>query len=169
MKTSIKFLILIFSVVFMTSCFDNGDDTTPRTEADELAELTEYIDTLNNRGLDVDTTALGVYYIVDTVGSGPYPVPGDTCIVKYQGYTFDGYLFDASSRHSSDGNYEFVLGNPPLIDGWDDGMRVINEGSTTHLIIPSSLAYGANGAYPAIGPYQTLIFKIEMVDIKQAY
>ncbi len=170
MKTSIKFLILALSVAFVSSCIeDPDDDTPPRTEAQELSQLAVYIDTLNNRGLDVDTTELGVYYIIDSLADGVYPVPGDTCIVKYEGYTLDGYMFDASARHSTDGTYEFILENPPMIEGWDDGMRVINEGSSAHLIIPSSLAYGSIGAYPAIAPYQTLIFYIEMLEIKQAY
>ena len=169
MKNLIRFLLFFAAIVAFASCIDDAISEDPRTEADELASLEVYIDTLHNRGLDVDTTAMGIYYIIDSLGNGPYPVPGDTCIVKYDGYTLDGYMFDSSSRHNTDGKYEFILGNPPLIEGWDNGVQVINQGSTVYLIIPSEFAYGANGVYPSIGPYQTLIFKIEMVEIKQAY
>lgn len=167
MKTSIKILILALSAVIVTSCFDDGDDTPPRTEADELLLLNAYLDTLDNRGVDVDTTDLGVYYVIDSVGSGPYPTTGDTCIVKYDLRTIGGYLIDASSRHSTDGNYEFVLDKTQMIKGWNDGIKHIREGSIAYLIIPSKFGYGANVLL--FDPYETLIFKIEVVEIKQAY
>ena len=170
MKQTIELLILVLSVGIMASCMDNGIDEPPRTEADELAELKVYLDTLENRGLDIDTTAFGVYYVVDTEGTGPFPVNGDTCIVKYDGFFMSGYLFDSSSiNNPTDSTYQFNLNVPPMIEGWDDGMKVINEGALVFLIIPSEFAYGSAGRYPAIGPYETLIFRIEMIDIKQAY
>lgn len=164
MKTSIKFLILALSVAFISSCIEDGDDTPPRTEAQELSELSTYIDTLDNRGIDVDTTAMGVYYIIDSLGSGVYPQEGDTCVVNYYLYDIQGYLYD----YSENGNFEFILGETPMVMGWDDGIRQINEGTTAYLIIPSEYGYGATGYY-SIGPYQTLIFNVEMVEIKQAY
>lgn len=170
MKLVTKILMLAFAGFLAVSCLENGTgDVVERTEAMELTELSTYLDTLENRGVDVDTTDIGVYYVVDSLGAGPFPHTGDTCIVSYEGYTLGGYLFDASSIHSEDGKYEFVLENPPMITGWDNGMKYINEGSIVYLIIPSEFAYGAYGAYPAIGPYETLIFAIEMVEIKQAY
>lgn len=169
MKLLTKFMILAVAVVAMASCLNTEDvATVPRTEADELADLSAYIDTLQNRGLDVDTTAMGVYYVVDSVGNGPYPEIGDTCVVKYDGFLLSGMLFDSSSGHNSEGTYEFVLDESGYIAGWTDGMKVINEGALVYLIIPSEFAYGALGS-SVIGPYQTLIFAIEMVDIKQAY
>jgi FKBP-type peptidyl-prolyl cis-trans isomerase len=77
-------------------------------------------------------------------------------------------LFDTSSSHNAEGTFEFVMDESAFIRGWTDGMRVINEGALVYLIIPSEFGYGATGSY-TIGPYETLIFAIEMVDIKQAY
>ena len=170
MKLVTKFLLLAFAGIVVVSCMENEtSDIVEKTEAMELEELSVYLDTLEQRGVDIDTTEIGVYYVVDSLGEGPFPHTADTCIVQYEGYTLSGYLFDASALHSEDGNYEFVLENPPMITGWDNGMKHINEGSVVYLIIPSEFAYGSNGVYPAIGPYETLIFAIEMVEIKQAY
>ncbi len=169
MKLLTKFMVLAIAIVAMASCLNTEDvEEVTRTEAQERAELSIYLDTLQNRGLDIDTTALGVYYVVDSLGNGPYPVIGDTCVVKYDGFLINGVLFDSSTNHNGEGTYEFVLDENTFIRGWTDGMKVINEGSLVYLIIPSEFAYGASGSYP-IGPYQTLIFAIEMVDIKQAY
>jgi len=156
-------------VVAMASCLNSEDvEEITRTEAQELADLEIYLDTLQNRGLDIDTTALGVYYVVDSLGTGPYPATGDTCVVRYDGFLLNGMLFDTSSSHNAEGTFEFVMDESAFIRGWTDGMRVINEGALVYLIIPSEFGYGATGSY-TIGPYETLIFAIEMVDIKQAY
>lgn len=168
-KTLLKALVALIAIIVVASCITPVDPTIDQTEAGEQAILKEYIDTLHGRGLDVDTTDLGVYYVVDEEGSGLYPTDGDTCILKYQGFLLSsGYIFDNSAYYSTDSTFTYIIGTPGYIDGWDDGMRVVKEGSTTYLIIPSSLAYGSTGYY-TIGPYETLVFKIDMVEIKQAY
>jgi len=169
MKLVTKFMIMAIAIVALASCLNTEDvEEVTRTEAQELAELDVYLDTLQNRGLNIDTTTLGVYYVVDSVGNGPYPVIGDTCVVKYDGFLLNGFLFDSSTSHNTEGTYEFIMDETAFIQGWTDGMKVINEGALVYLIIPSEFAYGAMGSYP-IGPYETLIFAVEMVDIKQAY
>jgi FKBP-type peptidyl-prolyl cis-trans isomerase FkpA len=170
MKLVTKFLMMAFAGILMVSCLENQtDDIIERTEAMELEELSVYLDTLTQRGIDLDTTELGVYYVLDSVGNGPYAVPGDTCIVKYNGFLMSGYMFDSSVWHSADSTFQVILNETPVIEGWTDGLQVIGEGTSGHLIIPSSLAYGGSTAYYPIGPYETLIFAIEMVEIKQAY
>ena len=170
MKTSLRLLILVLGVAFLASCLDDGVDEPSRTEADELAEISIYLDTLENRGLDVDTTELGVYYVIDSLADGPFPQSGDTCIVKYNLFTMSGYLIDSSLGNSNnpEGTFQFTLDVTNMVEGWNDGIKHINEGSKAYLIVPSSYGYGANQYY-SIGPYQTLIFSIEMVEIKQAY
>ena len=168
-KTLLKIFIAVVGVIAMASCMENDNPANNRTLAQEQAELNVYIDTLQNRGFDVDTTDLGVYYIVDEEGEGAYPADGDTCIVKYEGYLLSNWaLFDASAYYTEDSTYSYVMGDTQVLPGWADGMKVINEGSVTYLIIPSSLAYGSNGNNYNIGPYETLIFRVDMVDIKQA-
>ncbi len=170
-KTFIKLFSVIISVLAVVSCIQPIDPAIERTEALEMELLNEYIDSLHNRGLDVDTTALGVYYVIDNQGEGPYPAEGDTCVLKYQGFLLsNNVIFDASANYNpTDSTYSYLMGDNQVIPGWKDGMRVINEGARAYLIIPSNLAYGSTGNYYNIGPYETLIFKIDMVDIKQAY
>jgi len=170
-KTLIKIFIVLIAVIGVVSCIDPINPGFERTQAVELDELSTYIDTLHNRGLDVDTTDLGVYYVVTQESDGPYPVSGDTCVLKYEGFLLStGAIFDASAYHNStDSTYTYLMGDDQVITGWSDGMKVINEGSQVYLIIPSSFAYGSTGNNYNIGPYETLIFKIDMLEIKQAY
>ena len=127
--------------------------------------LTNYINTLIANGRDVDTTDLGVYYVVLEEGEGEYAKTGDTLSVGYSGYFVDGTLFDTSNYNDNNGKFEFVLGGISLIPGWEDAMKVMNKNAKIQFIIPSELAYGSTGQ-GTIPPYTTLVFVIKMLDIK---
>lgn len=159
LKLITRFLLVSIIAVAVFAC--NDDEYTPPTKVEEQALLNEYLDTLTNRGYQVDSTALGVYYIIDSIGNGTYPAVGDTCVVKYTGFLVTGGAFDSSG----DDTWEFVLGTEGFIDGWNDGMKVIDEGGEAHLIIPSELGYGEMG-YGIIPPNTSLVFAVEMVEIK---
>ncbi|MDX8339811.1 FKBP-type peptidyl-prolyl cis-trans isomerase [Draconibacterium sp. IB214405] len=156
-----RFLLAIIIGVVVVSCIEEGEEYIPPTQAEEDALLSEYLDTLQNRGLDIDTTALGVYYVIDSVGNGTYPVIGDTCEVMYTGFFIDGSVFDSTG----DNTWEFELGDEGVIPGWTDGMQVIDEGGRAFLIIPSELAYGTTG-YGSVPPNTSLVFVVDMVEIK---
>ncbi|KAF0237104.1 MAG: FKBP-type peptidylprolyl [Prolixibacteraceae bacterium] len=142
------------------------DETSVPTRGEEQINLKKYLDDIISRKNDVDTTELGIYYVTMKEGTGAYPKTGDTLTVGYAGYFIDGRLFDTSYWHNqTDSTYTFVLGNPPMIKGWDDGMKVINKNARVQLIIPSDFAYGSAGS-GFIQPYQTLVFVIIMKDIK---
>lgn len=170
MKTKflLQFLIGLSSVVLMSSCLDmiDEEDETP-TRAQEIQLLNTYLDSLAAQGNDIDTTDLGVYYVEIEEGEGEVAQPGDTLIVGYAGYFINGQMFDSSNYNSEDGKMEFVLENPPLIAGWDSGMKVMNEGSKYQFVVPSEYAYGSEGGgiFP---PYSTLIFVVKMFEIKPA-
>lgn len=161
LKLVTRFLLAIIIGVAVVSCMDEGEEYIPPTKAEEEAILNDYLDTLANRGLDIDTTALGVYYVTDSVGNSIYPIYGDTCVVKYTGFFIGGGVFDSTG----DNTWEFVLGSEGLIDGWNDGMQVIDEGGEAYLIIPSELGYGETG-YSTVPPNTSLVFAVEMVEIK---
>jgi FKBP-type peptidyl-prolyl cis-trans isomerase len=74
-------------------------------------------------------------------------------------------LFDSSKLTQADSTWEFELGNPAMIPGWDDGMKVINKGAQVQLIIQSKLAYGIYGS-GEIPPNNTLLFVVDMVNIE---
>lgn len=161
LKLVTRLVLAIIIGVAVVSCIDEGEEYVPPTKAEEAAILKEYLDTLENRGLDIDTTALGVYYVIDSVGNGTYPVEGDTCVIKYTGFFIGGGVFDTSG----DDTWEFILGDDQIIDGWNDGMQVIDEEGEAFLIIPSEFAYGERG-YGSVPPNTSIVFSIEMVEIK---
>jgi FKBP-type peptidyl-prolyl cis-trans isomerase FkpA len=164
-RIGIYFLLGILITGFLTSCLEGKDYNVP-TWDEEQVNLKKYLNNLVAKGNDIDTTGLGVYYVTIDEGTGVYPKTGDTLTVGYAGYFIDGYIFDASAWHNKeDSTFTFVLGNPPFIKGWDDGMKVINKNARVQLIIPSDLAYGSSGQ-GVIPPFQTLVFVVIMKDIK---
>jgi len=157
-------LILVGAVV--SSCLYGGNDEEEEPSLEkEMAILDEFIREAEKDGFNVDTTELGVYYFVVDEGLGAYPQMGDSLTVIYDGYLMNGYLFYSSAWNFENGKWGFVLGEEETIEGWDDGMQVIKKGSTVQLMIPSSLAYGANWKGTEIPPYSTLVYVVEMVDI----
>jgi len=165
-KVFINLGLALLMAVFLASCFDNSLDVPDQenTEAIEMQLLQNYLDTLN-MSYDVDTTELGVYYIVIEEGEGDYPKDGDTLTVGYTGYLINGFLFDSSDIYYDDGKWEFVVGDSTIIEGWNNGIKNINEGGLIQLIVPSKLAYGSEGHFN-VGPYETLIFVVELFDMK---
>ncbi len=165
MKKFAAILVLgILLVGTITSCLKTNE-TEEYTREEEQLNLKSYIDNLITKGYDVDTTDLGIYYITIDEGTGDYAKTGDTLTVGYAGYFTDGYLFDSSIWHSEDSTFTFILGNPPLIQGWDDGMKVINKNGKVELIVASDFAYGSLGS-GVINPFQSLVFVVSMKDIK---
>lgn len=164
-KFAYIFILGILLAVTGTSCLKINETAEP-TREEELVNLNSYIENLISKGNDVDTTEMGVYYITIDEGTGEYPKTGDTLTVGYAAYFSDGYLFDSSIwRNTTDSTYTFVLGNPPILQGWDDGMKVINKKAKVQLIVPSDFAYGSSGS-GIVKPFQTLVFVVSMKDIK---
>lgn len=159
----IAFSILTVGLVFSLSCInDNGIEE--RTFEEELAELDSMLYKLTENGYDIDTTELGVFYIVKEPGEGPLPQPGDTCYIDYIGYFSDGTLFDRSDYYHSNGIWKFIYGNPDMIPGLKSGLGRMNEGAKIEMIIPSNLAYGEKGT-SNIPPFTTLIYLSKMHEL----
>ncbi len=164
-KAGFKFLTGIFLIAFLSSCLGFADEPVVSSQRAEQAELSAYLKTLTENGNDIDTTDSGIYYIMLEEGEGEFPKEGDTLVVGYVGYFIDKTLFDASDKYEENGTFEFVLGNPPNIPGWDKGMKLVNKNAKVQLIIPSQFAYGSTGSGD-IPPYKTLVFVVKMIDIK---
>jgi peptidylprolyl isomerase len=99
------------------------------------------------------------------VGKGPKAKSGDTLSVQYTGVKFsDGKKFDASWDRGAE-PFQFPVGGGQVIPGWDQGIPGMRVGGRRELIIPSDLAYGAQGSPPTIGPNETLIFVVDLVKI----
>ena len=109
--------------------------------------------------------------ITDTkVGTGFTPKPGQICIVHYTGWLYEngakGKKFDSSVDRKKP--FSFVLGEHKVIEGWERGVNTMKVGGKRTLIIPPSLAYGSAGGGSAIPPNATLIFEVELLDVKAA-
>lgn len=105
----------------------------------------------------------GLQYKVIKAGEGEKPTDTDMVTVNYQGTLIDGTEFDSSYKRGEPAIFP-VNG---VIPGWTEALKLMKPGSTWMLFIPAGLAYGANGAPPAIGPNQTLVFKVELLKVQK--
>lgn len=103
------------------------------------------------------------------VGTGAEAVAGSTVSVNYAGWFYDGTKTDAKgvqfTTSTGSGPLEFVLGTGTVIEGWERGAVGMKVGGLRRLVIPPSLAYGS-GRYGIIPPNATLVFEIELLEIK---
>ena len=99
------------------------------------------------------------------VGSGATAEPGKQVSVQYVGVSYlNGRQFDASWDRGEP--FTFQLGAGAVIPGWDEGVKGMKVGGRRQLVIPPDLAYGPQGSPPAIGPNETLVFVIDLLDVK---
>lgn len=109
----------------------------------------------------VVTLKSGLQYKVISTGNGAIPKSSDTVKCHYEGRLINGAVFDSSIRRGKPA--EFPVNG--VIAGWVEALQLMPVGSKWQLYIPSDLAYGPHGAGQAIGPNETLIFDIELLDI----
>ena len=111
---------------------------------------------------EVTVTESGLQYEVITDGDGEKPGSTSTVSTHYRGTLIDGTEFDSS--YSRNQPTEFPVNG--VIAGWTEALQLMTVGSKWKLFIPYQLAYGEQGAGGAIGPYQTLVFELELLEIK---
>ncbi|HVV55089.1 MAG TPA: FKBP-type peptidyl-prolyl cis-trans isomerase [Mucilaginibacter sp.] len=156
---------------------------------DAMAERQKAIDSLNNDESDtlnkyiadhkliVKTTASGLRYRITQPSVKHKPLEGDTVYVNYTGRLLNGKVFDSSIQsvaaaaglNQPGRTYEpltMELGVTPVIPGWTEALKLMNEGSKAQFFIPSKLAYGEQGGGDEIPPFSPLIFDIELVKVK---
>lgn len=109
------------------------------------------------------TTSSGVQYWDIAPGTGPVAVSGKKVTVNYTGWLTTGRQFDTSIGKRP---FQFKLGAGQVIQGWDDGVSGMKVGGKRQLRIPPNLAYGAEGVSGVIPPNATLIFDVELLDVK---
>lgn len=115
----------------------------------------------NAKRAEVQVTDSGLQYEIISEGSGDMPSAESTISAHYAGTLVDGTEFDSSYKRGEPAQFP-VNG---VIAGWTEALQMMPVGSKWKLYIPHNLAYGEQGAGGAIGPYQTLIFEIELLDI----
>jgi len=135
------------------------------TSQGEQALIDEWTTAMTSKNEVISkTTASGINYIVEKIGTGETVKSGKTVKVKYIGFYTTGEIFDASAYYD-DGTFSYSHKVDDLISGWEEGIEVLQKGGRAVFLIPSAKAYGTSGTN-SIPPYTPLIFVIEVVDIK---
>lgn len=111
----------------------------------------------------VKTTASGLQYKVIKSGNGATPTKADSVVANYRGTFIDGKEFDSSAAHGGPATFP-VTG---VIEGWTEALQMMKVGDKWEIVVPSNLAYKERGMPPVIGPNSTLVFEIELVDVKK--
>ena len=115
----------------------------------------------------LDTVALGydeTRYKILQNGEGKQATKGANVSVHYKGQLLDGTVFDSSYKRKQP--IDFPVGVGQVIAGWDEGILLLKVGDKARFVIPSNLAYGESGAGGVIPPNATLIFDVELMDVK---
>jgi FKBP-type peptidyl-prolyl cis-trans isomerase FkpA len=156
-----KLVLSLGVVLAVAAC--GREDAPPRQAAEGPAQET-YAPQLGVDLESMDRRGSGLYVQDVQVGTGEVASAGDLVAVHYTGWLPDGTEFDSSRNR---GPFEFALGQGMVIPGWDEGVEGMREGGQRRLVIPSELAYGAQGAGGVIPPNATLVFDVELLDVRR--
>jgi len=128
---------------------------------DNLEKGQKFLDE-NGKRAGVVTLESGLQYEIITAGDGEIPTEDDTVVVHYHGTLIDGTVFDSSVERLEPAKF----GTTRVIKGWTEALLLMPKGSKWMLYIPADLAYGNRGSGREIGPNQTLIFEVELIEIE---
>jgi len=149
MKT--KLLALLF--IFFISCGDDNQQVDYVSLNDQ--EIQDY---LVENDLQAEKSASGLYYIIDSEGTGVQPKTTDQVRVAYKGYFTNGNVFDQSASEGISFNLQQV------ISGWTEGITYFKEGGSGLLLVPSHLGYGSQDRSGIPGG-SVLIFEIDLIEV----
>ncbi len=124
---------------------------------------------LTENKLDVQPTEDGIYILSVEHGNGPKVEDGKTIKVNYTGRFLNGKIFDSSDSTQAPQAHEpieYVVGQQPMIPGWEKAMAQMEQGGKARVLIPSNMAYGKKGSM-MMEPYSTLLFDFEVLSVKE--
>lgn len=119
---------------------------------------------MNQIAAGFDETESGLRYKIIQNGDGKQATKGAMVSVHYKGQLIDGTVFDSSYKRKQP--IDFAVGVGQVIPGWDEGILLLKVGDKARFVIPSNLGYGARGAGGVIPPNATLIFDVELMNVK---
>lgn len=151
--TIVVLLLLLAGAAFLAYNYFSPDAPDAAQPAASLPDIS-----------DLTTSASGLQYKDVSTGTGAEAQAGNTVSVHYTGWLTDGTKFDSSLDRGQP--FSFNLGSGGVIAGWDEGVAGMKVGGTRILVIPPELGYGASGAGGVIPPNATLIFQVELLDVK---
>ena len=143
------------------SIFKSAQADIEKANAEKAIKATEAAKKLTE---GATFTSSGLAYFMIKEGEGEQATAGKTVSVHYTGKLTDGTKFDSS--HDRNAPIEFPLGEGKVIKGWDEGIALLKVGGKATFVIPPHLAYGARGAGGVIPPNATLIFEVELMEVK---
>ena len=141
--------------------FRKFEGSREEREAEEKRKQKELLDKV---AAGYDETNSGLRYKIIQKGDGKKATKGAKVSVHYKGQLLDGTVFDSSYKRKQP--IDFNVGIGQVISGWDEGIQLLQVGDKARLVIPSHLAYGERGAGGVIPPNATLIFDVELMDVK---
>jgi FKBP-type peptidyl-prolyl cis-trans isomerase len=141
-------------VAILSACQTGGDRSSAGGLSAELG--------IDTAAMTKTPNGLGIQEV--KVGQGAEAKPGATAVVHYTGWLTDGKKFDSSRDRGTP--FDFRLGAGQVISGWDLGVAGMKVGGQRKLVIPPELGYGAGGAPPVIPPGATLVFDVELLDVR---
>ncbi len=155
-----KFFVLSFLVMFLalTSSLISNAAQTDKTKKEVIKKMQ-----VADEPQEI-TTASGLKYVDEVVGTGVSPKSGQKVKVHYTGWLENGKKFDSSVDREEP--FDFTIGIGQVIKGWDEGVSTMKVGGKRKLIIPSGLAYGTRGAGTDIPPNATLIFEVQLLGVQ---
>ena len=141
--------------------FRTFEGSRDKREAEENAKQKELLDSVAS---GYDETKSGLRYQILQKGDGKQATKGAMVSVHYKGQLLDGTVFDSSYKRKQP--IDFNVGIGQVIAGWDEGIQLLQVGDKARFVIPSNLAYGESGAGGVIPPNATLIFDVELMNVK---
>jgi FKBP-type peptidyl-prolyl cis-trans isomerase FklB len=145
--------------VYADETMQANPSTAAQAQSSSPKQLGETFLNKNKAKPGVVTLRDGLQYKVLKTGTGAKPGANDVVTVEYEGRLINGQEFDSSSKHG--GAATFPVGQ--VIPGWVEVLQLMPVGSEWEVYVPENLAYGDQGAPPAIGPNETLVFKIKLL------
>ena len=155
------YLILALLIAVSVACTGSKSTATSSPTATATPSPTAVV---ASGSIAIITTPSGLQYKDLIVGSGQEAQAGDTAVVHYTGWLENGTKFDSSLDRGAP--FDFVIGQGQVIKGWDEGVASMKVGGQRDLTIPPELAYGDRSVGDVIPPGATLIFEVELIEIR---